>query len=306
MIGISEIGFYLPENLISNYDRLVEFNLNEDFIENKSGFKNLTKCHKNESASQMCVKSFYDLISKCNVEIDQIDCCIVITQNPDYKLPHVSAIVHKELGLNDNCACFDISLGCSGYVYGLSVIKSFMESNNLINGLLFTSDPYSKIIDINDKSTSLLFGDGATVTLIKENPNYEIKKFSFGTLGDSYSDLLCKEKLKMNGRGIFAFASRKVPLDIKLVLEKNGLIISDIDLFIIHQGSKFIVDTIREKLLISEEKMKFCASDYGNLISSSIPMILKDHYKNGKDKILLSGFGVGLSWSSTVLIKIQK
>lgn len=304
MLGISEIGYYLPENSISNYDRLAEFNLNVDFIEKKSGFKYLTKCNENETSSQMCVKSFHDLISKSEIKKDQIDCCIVITQNPDYKLPHVSAIVHKELGLNENCACFDISLGCSGYVYGLSVIKSFMENNNLSNGLLFTSDPYSKIIDQNDKSTSLLFGDGATVTLINENPKYEIKKFTFGTFGDSYSDLLCSNKLEMNGRGIFAFASRKVPSDIKLTLNKNALRIEDIDLFILHQGSKFIVDTIREKLMISEEKMNFYASDYGNLISSSIPMVLKDHFNNVKDKILLSGFGVGLSWSSTVLIKV--
>ena len=304
MLGISEIGYYLPENSISNYDRLAEFNLNTDFIEKKSGFKSLTKCRENETSSQMCIGSFYDLITKSEIKKDQIDCCIVITQNPDYKLPHVSAIVHKELGLNENCACFDISLGCSGYVYGLSVIKSFMEANNLKNGLLFTSDPYSKIIDKNDKSTSLLFGDGGTVTLINENPKYEIKKFTFGTIGESYSDLLCSNKLEMNGRGIFSFASRKVPLDIKLVLNINDLGISEIDTFIIHQGSKFIVDTIREKLMISEEKMRFYASDYGNLISSSIPMILKDHLRTRKDKILLSGFGVGLSWSSTVLIKI--
>ena len=304
MLGISEIGYYLPENSISNYDRLAEFNLNTDFIEKKSGFKSLTKCDENETSSQLCVKSFNDLLSKIDIEKDQIDCCIVITQNPDYKLPHVSAIVHKEIGLNENCACFDISLGCSGYVYGLSVIKSFMEANNLKNGLLFTSDPYSKIIDKNDKSTSLLFGDGATVTLINENPKYEIKKFTFGTIGESYRDLLCSNKLEMNGRGVFAFASRKVPLDIKLVLNINDLGISEIDTFIIHQGSKFIVDTIREKLMISEEKMRFWASDYGNLISSSIPMILKDHLRTRKDKILLSGFGVGLSWSSTVLIKI--
>ena len=119
-----------------------------------------------------------------NVLFSLIDCLVVVTQNPDGDgLPHTSAIVHAKLNLKTSCAVFDISLGCSGYVYSLSIIKSFMESNSLKNGLLFTCDPYSKIIDINDKNTSMLFGDAATVTMMNTKPKLLLDKFIFATSG---------------------------------------------------------------------------------------------------------------------------
>ena len=175
MLGIKEIASYLPENKISNYDKKVKFDMDDDFIENKIGVKYHTIKEKDEKASDLCVKAFYNLIKKNDIDKTQIDCCIVVTQNPDFNIPHTSAIVHDKLNLYQDCACFDISLGCSGYIYGLSTILSFMQSNNLKNGLLFTSDQYSDIIDNNDKNTDLIFGDGATVTYISENPLIKFK-----------------------------------------------------------------------------------------------------------------------------------
>ena len=156
VFGIEAIGTYLGEVKNSNYSRLKEFNLDKEFIENKSGFRYLRKALEGEKTSDLCLRAFEDLDSKIKINLSQIDCCVVVTQNPDFKIPHVSSIVHKNLNLSENCACFDVSLGCSGYVYGLSVIKSFMNENDLSKGLLFTSDPYSKIIDESDKGTSLL------------------------------------------------------------------------------------------------------------------------------------------------------
>ena len=287
----------------SNYSRLKEFNLDKEFIENKSGFRYLRKALEGEKTSDLCLRAFEDLDSKIKINLSQIDCCVVVTQNPDFKIPHVSSIVHKNLNLSENCACFDVSLGCSGYVYGLSVIKSFMNENDLSKGLLFTSDPYSKIIDESDKGTSLLFGDGATVTLIGKEFKFGFQKFNFGTKGKSFSDLICEKQLKMNGRGVYNFAAKRVPKDILDILKKNSLSIDEIDLFVLHQGSKFIIDTIREELKLSEGKMGFYAANYGNIVSSSIPFILKDHINGNYQKILISGFGVGLSWSSTILTK---
>lgn len=304
-IGIEEIATYLPKNKISNYERLHEFDINHDFVDKKTGFKYLFKINKKDQASDLCMGAFFNLEKRKKINLDDIGCCVVVTQNPDYKIPNVSSILHKKLKLNQNCSCFDISLGCSGYVYSLSIITSFMKSNKISKGLLFTADPYSKIIDENDKNTSLLFGDGASVTLISQNKKYVTGKFSFGTKGENYKDLIYNNKLSMNGRSVFNFSAKNIPNDIIKVLKLNNLKKEEIDLFVLHQGSKLIIDTIRDKLNIEENKLKFYASEYGNLISSSIPFGLESEILNYKNKnILISGFGVGFSWSSTLLKKI--
>ena len=252
--------------------------------------------------SDLCVKSFQNLTLKKNIDIEKIDCCIVVTQNPDFNIPHTSAIVHDKLNLVNDCACFDISLGCSGYVYGLANIISFMEHNNLKNGLLFTADPYSDIIDSNDKNTALLFSDAATVTLISKNAKFLTRDFNFGTKGSKYKELICKDTLYMNGRSVFNFTATIIPKHITTLLQKNNIRDCDIDKYILHQGSKYIVDTIRKRLNVDEKKVIFDMYEYGNTISSSIPIILEKEIKKRKNKrLLISGFGVGLSWASAII-----
>ena len=303
MLGITEIASYLPKKRISNYDKKEKFNIDDNFIEKKIGVKYHTIKEENEKASDLCVKAFKNLQEKMYIDKSKIDCLIVVTQNPDYNIPHTSAIVHGKLELLQNCACFDISLGCSGYVYGLSIIISFMKYNNLKNGLLFTADPYSEIIDYNDKNTDLLFGDGATVTYISDNCIYKPKVFKFGTNGSGYKDILCEDKLYMNGRGVFNFTATTIPKHIKELLEENGLSDSDIDKYILHQGSKYIVDTIRKRLKVDKEKVPFDMYEYGNTVSSSIPIILEKELHKGYSRLLLSAYGIGLSWGSGVLEK---
>jgi 3-oxoacyl-[acyl-carrier-protein] synthase-3 len=306
MLGIKEIASYLPENKVSNYDKKEKFELDDDFIENKIGVKFHTLKEKDEKASDLCVKAFANLMQKMDINKEDIDCCIVVTQNPDFNIPHTSAVVHGKLELSQNCACFDISLGCSGYIYGLSNIIAFMKSNNLKNGLLFTSDPYSEIIDHEDKNTDLIFGDGATVTYISEDALYAPVDFSFGTNGSAYKEILCDEKLYMNGRAVFNLTATTIPKHIKALLEKNGLTDEDIDTYVLHQGSKYIVDTIRKRLKVAESKVPFDMYEYGNTVSSAVPLILeKEIHKNTNEKLLLSAYGIGLSWGSTILEKIK-
>jgi len=305
MLGIKEIASYLPENKISNYDKKEKFDLDDDFIENKIGVKFHCRKNDDEKSSDLCVKAFQNLLKKMTIDISTIDCCIVVTQNPDYNIPHTSAIVHGKLELENECACFDISLGCSGYVYGLSNILAFMQSNNLKNGLLFTSDPYSEIIDDEDKNTNLIFGDGSTVTYIGEDPLYVAKDFSFGTNGKSYKEILCDEKLYMNGRAVFNFTATTIPKYIQKLLKKNDLQDEDIDKYILHQGSKYIVDTIRKRLKVDVSKVPFDMYDYGNTISSAVPMILEKELYNDSSRLLLSAYGIGLSWGSVILEKIN-
>jgi len=305
MLGIKNITSYLPEKKVSNYDKKEKFELDADFIENKIGVKFHTIKEDDEKASDLCVKAFANLTKKINIKKEDIDCCVVVTQNPDFKIPHTSAIVHGKLDLGQSCACFDISLGCSGYIYGLSNIISFMKNNNLKNGLLFTADPYSEIIDHDDKNTDLIFGDGATVTYISESPLYIPIDFSFGTNGKSYKEIICDDKLYMNGRAVFNFTATTIPKHIKSQLEKKNLKDSDVDKYILHQGSKYIVDTIRKRLKVEESKVPFDMYEYGNTVSSAVPIILeKEIDKSENKKMLLAAYGIGLSWGSAIIEKV--
>jgi 3-oxoacyl-[acyl-carrier-protein] synthase-3 len=308
MIGIEAIGTYLPQERVSNLERLEKFGLKEEFIHNKVGFSQLSKKSADDDTSDLCVKAFHDLIGKLSLRTDEIDCIAVCTQNPDgYGLPHTSAIVHEKLSLPTTCAAFDISLGCSGYVYGLSILKSFMASNHFQRGLFFTADPYSKIIDYDDKNTSILFGDGAAVTLLGSNPIYDIGEFVFGTDGSKRSFIVVEDKkLKMSGRGVYSFAVKNVPGNILEMLKRNGLPLEKVDKFILHQGSLFIINALVEELKVKKEQCPFTAEDYGNTVSSSIPIILATEIENQQSKnLVLSGFGVGMSWASTLLKRVD-
>ncbi len=305
MIGIHNIGCHITPERVSNLEKTEKHGVTEAFIREKIGMTALARKQSSESASDLCLLAYDDLVKRVGESvIEDMEFLAVCTQNGDYQLPHTSAIVQAELGAPKNCAAFDISLGCSGYVYSLHIAKSFMESNGLKKGLLFTSDPYSNIINTNDKNTDLLFGDGATVTFLTENPVFEIKKGIFGTDGSRFEYLIKRknESLVMNGRGIFEFTMKEIPGIVDKCLETNGLKQDEIDLFLLHQASKYIVDSLCRRIKLQPEKTPFVAEDYGNTISSSIPMVLRDHLADAaKINILICGFGVGLSFASSIL-----
>ena len=305
-IGICEIGVYIPEIRISNASKKEQFNIDDIFLEDKIGIKYTSKKSNIEDTSDMCKNAYHDLENKIKFNKNDIKCIVVVTQNPDNDgIPHVSAILHKTLELNEDCAVFDISLGCSGYVYGLSIIESFMMTNEIYCGLLFTCDPYSKIVNVEDKNTSLLFGDAATVTLISTNPLFTTVGFKFNTRGSEYDSLYSKNReLVMDGRAVFNFSATQVPKQIMSLLNFYNYNINDIDLFLFHQGSKFIVDTLTKRLGIHKEKIPFNIENFGNTVSSSIPILLSENLINNK-LLLISGFGVGLSWASAILKKIN-
>jgi 3-oxoacyl-[acyl-carrier-protein] synthase-3 len=303
MIAITHIGSYLPENRVSNLALLEKFETDETFIRDKIGVVQRAIKTPEQKASDLCIKAFENLTTKIDVDVEKIDCCVVITQNPDLSIPHTSAIVHGALNLPETCASFDISLGCSGYVYGLSIVTAFMQANGFKTGLLFTADPYSDIIDPDDKNTALIFGDGATVSLLQsEQPGLVALGYDFGSKGAGYKNLVNENKLYMNGRAVFNFTAGVVPKSIEKLLQKLNLDKADIDQWYLHQGSKYIVDTITMRLGLEPEKVVFNMYDYGNTVSSSIPMLLSEDLVNieAGQKIGLSGFGVGLSWASAI------
>jgi 3-oxoacyl-[acyl-carrier-protein] synthase-3 len=260
-----------------------------------------------EATSDLCVAAFERLANASALPRDQVEAIAVVTQNPDTAIPHTSAIVHGKLGLRDDCATFDISLGCSGFVHGWSILQGFMRENGLTSAVLFTADPYSPIIDPRDKNTALLFGDAATATWLSAQPMLVAKAFSFGTCGKRYADLICTDgALRMNGRGVFQLVAERIPGHIKGLVARQGLELDQIDRFIVHQGSKFIVDTLTRSLGVGADRVPCDLEHYGNTVSSSIPLILERELGNHSSKrMVLSGFGVGLAWASAVVERVE-
>lgn len=308
MIGIKAIGSYVAPNKVSNLDRLERTGKDESFIRDKIGFESVAKLEPGMETSDMCVAAHKDLKGTPGFDTTGVDCVIVCTQNPDaHGLPHTSAVVHKKLELGQDVACFDISLGCSGYVYGLAIITSFMESQGLRSGLLFTADPYSKIIDPEDWDTELLFGDAATATWIGDNPVYRCRSAMFGTngsLGHSIEVAQRGGSLHMLGSNVFKFSMTAVPAQIDRYMQRESLNADAVDEFLFHQGSRFIVENLAKRLKLPAEKVPFEAGQTGNTVSSSLPLMLKQRMDTPPSLILMSGFGVGLSWATMAIEKI--
>jgi 3-oxoacyl-[acyl-carrier-protein] synthase-3 len=307
MIGIAAIGTYLPPHRVDNAARAGDAGKAVEFVTDKIGFHSLARKAPDETTIDLCAGAFADLEARHAFERSKIDCVILCTQNPDGGgLPHNSATLQAKLGLPRALAAFDIGLGCSGYVYGLSVARAFMEANGLRNGLLFTADPYSKIIAAGDWDTDLLFGDGASVTLLQESPAYTLRAGMFATDGSMGHSIAQKPdgSLQMLGSNVFKFCMTEVPAQIESYLAQQGVAKDEVDLFLLHQGSKFIIDNLTSRLGIAEEKVPFAATHTGNLVSSSIPFLLQPRLAEAAARprrILLSGFGVGLSWASLLL-----
>lgn len=306
MIGINAITSYIPEEKIDNLKQADKFNESQKFITDKIGALHLPVMNEGDDTSDMAVRAVRALVDNHGLNLNDIDALVVVTQNGDGAgLPHTSAIVQAKLGLTKNIAAFDISLGCSGYVYGLSILKGLMEQAGLKNGILVTADPYSKIIDRDDRVTTLLFGDAATATWLTESGVWKFMQPLLETDGSGASNLFVENNLlSMNGRQVFNFAAKQVPLQINKFLDTNKLTAEDIDLYCIHQGSAFIVDAVARRFPSVKERFVIDIENTGNTISSSIPLLLEKRVLDSENnKILISGFGVGLSWATNILYR---
>jgi len=307
--GIQDIGRYVPEDGLDSFQLGAGFEASPEFIEEKLGFRTLRRKKSGEECSDLCIRAYEDLASRDAFDLSSVDCVVVVTQNPDGGgIPHSSAWVHRKLGLAPAVACFDVSLACSGYVHGLSIITGFLRENGLNTGLLFTSDPYSCIIDPNDRDTVLLFADAASCTIVSPNWRYRAGKTCYLTDGRMAEAAQVKERsgtLRMNGHQVFRFVARQVLDQIRQCLQSNGCTIEDIDLFLVHQGSKYIVDTLAASLKVPSHKIPFGAGEIGNTISTSLPLLLTDPLRAppGPRTILLAGFGAGLASATTVLYR---
>ncbi len=307
MIGIKSIASYVPTEGVDNYAQGARFDKDEEFILGKIGSTFLPRKDAAQETSDLCVEAVNKLLAgNPQLSRDSIDVLIVVTQNGDEEgLPHTAAIVQDKLGLTTAVAAFDISLGCSGYVYGLYAIKGFMEATGLKNGILVTADPYSKIVDPDDRNTTMLFGDAATATWMGEDAAWLLGKAKFGTDGSGAPHLKVSNGVfYMNGRQVFNFALLKVPAHLHELLAESDLTPDDIDAFCIHQGSAAIVDAVARRFEDQPEKFVKDMVETGNTVSSSIALLVEKHVLGSSwQRVALSGFGVGLSWGSAIIYR---
>ena len=317
---IKAISTYVPSKKISNNEISEQFpEWDSDKILNKIGIQSRNITSEDEYTSDIALSAINNLFEEHKIDKNIIDFLIICTQSPDYFLPTTACIVQDKVGLKTSCGAIDINQGCSGFIYGLSLANALVVSGTSKNVLLITAETYSKHIHHTDKGNMSLFGDASTATLISDEGEFEIGKFSLGTDGSGAENLIIKNGaskyqktedkndmdnyLYMNGSEIFNFTSKSVPLLVDDNLLKNGVSKDEIDTFIFHQANTFMLNFLRKKIGIPTEKFVIDMLNYGNTVSSTIPLALKNSIKSKRDmkKIMLVGFGVGYSWGAVCL-----
>jgi len=328
-------AYYLPEGRLTN--EMINKDHPEwsvDKIAGKTGIYNRHIAGENQFSSDLGVFAAQKLFAENEINPFDIDYILFCTQSPDYFLPTTACILQDKLGINKSVGALDFNLGCSGYVYGLGLAKALIVSDQAKKVLLITAETYSKFIHKLDRGNKTLFGDGAAASLISITSDScfsaTIGNFGFYTDGSGFDKLIVKNggmkrrdltgtdildeegqflrndnNLYMDGKSIFEFSSFVVPSLVDKFLIKNGLVNNDIDLFIFHQANEFMLQTVRKRCKIPEEKFFIFIKNCGNTVSSTIPIAIKEAQNQGKitkgSRVLIAGFGVGLSVGISIL-----
>ncbi len=326
-VSVDAVYTCVPNGKIKTSDYSL-FSKGESLLfEKTTGIKERRVASDHITCSDLCFKAANNLLSELHVLKDEIEVLIFVSQSPDYFLPATAVTLQERLGLSKNCMSFDINLGCSGYVYGLSVISSLLKSG-LKKGLLLAGDKSTISTSLNDKSTYPLFGDAGTATLLSFNEKSEPMFFDLYSDGSGkeaiiieyghsrypYNTYFDEEKtyepgikrsrnhLALDGMKVFNFALKEVARSINDCLEFAEIEKEKVDYFVLHQANKLINDSVRKKMKLAEDKFPMSIEKYGNTSSASIPLTictsLIEQIKNRELSLLLSGFGVGLSWAN--------
>ena len=328
---IRAISCYTPSRSLGNDELIARFSgWTADKMERKLGIVSRPIAAAGETATDMAVEAGKRLLESGVIPVENIDFLVFCTQSPDYFLPTSACLIQHRLGLSKKCGATDINLGCSGYIYGLALVKGLIEAGLARNVLFLTSETYSKYINENDRASRPLFGDAATATLVSSSDadRPQLGPFEFGTDGggaemlivpagaqrmpadettkrvepDMRGNFRSKEQLLMSGPGIFNFAVDEVPPLVESLQNRCQADSLEIDTYIFHQANRYMLDRLQELCRLENERY-FCNMLYrGNTVSSSIPLAILDAFEDGfikpSESSLLVGFGVGLSWGA--------
>lgn len=327
---LERIAVHFPSSVLDNEELARLFpEWPADKIYEKTGIRQRYVVQPGECASDLAVAAAEKIFS--DFDRAKVDFLLFCTQSPDYLLPTTACILQHRLSLPIKCGALDFNLGCSGYVYGLALAQGLIQGGLAKQVLLLVADTYTRRIHPADKSVRTIFGDAGSATLISADSKNRMHSFMLRTDGSGAEQLIIRtggaryphamqsdiptvdeagnvrdpSYIYMNGPEIFNFTLRAVPGLVDDILAKAGLVLEEIDCFVFHQANRFMLDHLRRKMRIPRERFEICLEDYGNTVSATIPIALDAAIKAGRIKpgmkVLLAGFGVGLSWGGCIL-----
>lgn len=331
-VRLAGIASAVPTEVVSPEDEAAIFGLAESQrIAQSTGIHHRRLAAQGICVSDLCVAAAEPLLDSLNWSRDSVEALILITQSPDYILPATACSLHGRLGLHENCAAFDVNLGCSGYTYGVWMASHLIASGAAQRVLLLAGETATRCVGKEDRSSRLLFGDAATVTAFEAAADAPAIHFRVGTDGTGQNQLIVPagsfrlpkspstsqsaegpdgnprslEDVYMNGTEVFLFTIDRVPPLIRNTLEDAGWNIDDVDSFVFHQANQFMLKHLAQHMKLPLDKIPFSLTDFGNTSSASVPLTmtvcLAEAMRTRPMKLLLAGFGVGFSWSSVAI-----
>lgn len=331
-VGITAMAAAVPQRVINNYE-YTKFFPEEQVKEvvDKVGVFERRFADEKTCSSDLCFAAAEKLLSDNNVDREEIDLLVFISQTPDYRMPATSITLQHRLGLSNSCIAFDINLGCSAFMYGLSVAYGMMQGGGIRKALILDGETRSKVYSPRDRRSAFIFGDGGVAALVECDGKFGESHFSLNSDGsradlimipaggyrkmssaetvvekvvDEFGNMRSEEQGYMNGGDVFNFVIREIPRDIKKTLAHVGMTVDEFDYIIFHQANNFINSYIAKKMKLDPVKIPSTIAKYGNTSSVSVPLTivseLKDKLKGNKT-LLLSAFGVGMTWATGIL-----
>ncbi|HET9392826.1 MAG TPA: beta-ketoacyl-ACP synthase III [Candidatus Rubrimentiphilum sp.] len=315
---MSAVGHYAPPGLLTNQDLEKVLDTSDEWIASRTGMKRRHIAAPDQATSDLCIAAAKNALGKTTLKPSDIDCFIVATATPDYPFPATACIVASSLGATDKPA-FDVEIACSGFIYGLTLASGLIISGVYSRVMLIGAETLSKIVDRSDRSTAVLFGDGAGAVILEASEQNSFLSSDLGSDG-SRPEMLCllgggsrrpftvesleagEQYLRMEGREVFKFAVTKMIHSTGVALKKAHLHKGDVDWLIPHQANRRIIDAAAKYLDMPEDKVIINIEEYGNTSAASIPIALSEALDSGKikpgDVIVFVGFGGGLSWGA--------
>ncbi|MBG9784070.1 beta-ketoacyl-ACP synthase III [Shouchella lehensis] len=303
--GLLGIGRFVPEKVVTNKDFESFLETSDEWIRTRTGIEE-RRFAENVETSEMAYHSALKALESAEVKAEDIDLILVATVTPDMPFPSVSSIVQNRLGAT-KAAAMDISAACAGFIYGIATAQQFIETGAYQHVLVIGVEKLTKVTDMNDRNTAVLFGDGAGACVVGPvSEDRGILAFDLGSDGSGGMHINKKNKfIEMNGREVFKFAVRQMGDSSIRALTKAGLTKEDVDFLVPHQANIRIMEASRERLELPKEKMSVTVNKFGNTSSASIPMAMVEELEAGKikdgDVLVLVGFGAGLVWGSVAL-----
>lgn len=331
-VGVTAIAAAVPQRVVVNREYTEVWSAEDAAaIVEKTGIEERRFADAETCASDLCFAAAQKLLIDNNIDRSEIDLLVFISQTPDYRMPATSITLQHRLGLSNSCIAFDITLGCSAFLYGMSVVFSMVQAGGIRKALILDGETRSKVYSPKDRRSAFLFGDGGVAALVEKNEKFGESYFSMNSDGsradlimikgggyrhpssietlqekqvDEYGNMRSDEQGYMRGGDVFNFVIREIPKNIKRTLEYAGKSTADIDFFMFHQANNFINSYIAKKMKLDGDKIPSTIAKFGNTSSVSVPLTIVSELKgklDGEKTLLLSAFGVGMSWATGVV-----